>query len=129
MAEENKKPILCLDFDGVCHAYTSPWTDKETISDGAVPGLFEFLEEAQKHFDIQIFSSRSDDRKGRAAMANWFRQEIAKWRTAGGESTLIEITFPPEKPPAFVGLDDRVLTFTGIWPDVEALRVFRPWNK
>ena len=66
------KPILCLDFDGVCHMYTSPWTQPWEIADGPVPGLFPFLEEAMAHFQIAIFSSRSMYANGREAMQEWF---------------------------------------------------------
>ena len=37
--------------------------------------------------------------------------------------------FPETKPPAFVGIDDRVLTFEGEWPSMEQLLAFKPWNK
>lgn len=40
---------------------------------------------------------------------------------------LLDITFPLEKPPAFLTLDDRALTFTGTWPSIEELRAFKPW--
>jgi hypothetical protein len=40
-----------------------------------------------------------------------------------------QLEFPMHKPPALVTLDDRALTFTGIWPDLAELRAFRPWNK
>lgn len=50
---------------------------------------------------------------------SFYQQDIAKkW-----------LKFPTEKPPALVTLDDRALTFTGVWPDVQALRVFQPWQK
>ena len=37
-----------LDFDGVIHAYTSPWTNAETISDGPVPGALDQKPEASR---------------------------------------------------------------------------------
>ena len=40
-----------------------------------------------------------------------------------------EVKWPLFKPPAFVTLDDRALTFTGEWPAVAELRGFKPWNK
>lgn len=37
------KPILCLDFDGVCHSCTSGWQGVAQANDPPVPGLFDFL--------------------------------------------------------------------------------------
>ena len=39
------------------------------------------------------------------------------------------IRFPLEKPPAMVTIDDRAITFTGEWPDLDDLKAFKPWNK
>ena len=38
-------------------------------------------------------------------------------------------SWPVKKPPAFVSIDDRALTFTGEWPTIESLQQFKPWNK
>ena len=125
-----RKPILCLDFDGVCHAYTSGWQGADVIPDGAVPGLFEFLEDAARYFNIQVFSSRSNQPGGIEAMRSWFDAEYRQW--LGDEwkgDEILPITFPTEKPSAFVTLDDRAITFTGQWPEMELLRKFKPWNK
>ena len=66
------KPILCLDFDGVCHSYTSGWQGADNIPDPPVEGLFEFLIEAHQHFSIHIYSSRSHQEGGIIAMNKWF---------------------------------------------------------
>ena|SRR3990167_9263160 len=125
-----QKPIICLDFDGVCHSYTSGWKGATVIPDPAVPGLFEFLEAVAPHFDIQVFSTRSHEPGGPEAMLAWFYQERRKWRVQGGQgSEVISISFPKEKPPAFITLDDRAITFTGEWPSVDFLKSFKPWNK
>jgi hypothetical protein len=127
---EMSKPILCLDFDGVCHSYTSRWCGAAVIPDPAVPGLFDFLEEACKVFDIQVFSSRSHQPGGVEAMQSWFVEQRRLWRESGGQGfEVLSITFPTEKPPAMVSLDDRAITFTGNWPSVDALAAFKPWNK
>lgn len=122
------KPILCLDFDGVCHSYASGWQGATVIPDDAVPGLFEFLEHAAPHFDIQVFSSRSATPEGRDAIVMWFYKQRKKWRELGGQGKeVIEISFPDKKPAAFVTIDDRAIQFNGTWPDVEILKNFSPW--
>ena len=132
------KPILCLDFDGVCHSYTSGWQGADNIPDKPVDGLFEFLEGAREVFDIQIFSSRSGHHGGVGAMANWFGKYYTEYlfsikpelRETYSEFLCPEwLTFPYQKPAAFVSIDDRTITFTGIWPDIETLRNFKPWFK
>lgn len=126
------KPILCLDFDGVCHSYVSGWKGAAVIPDHAVPGLFEFLETAKEHFEIHVFSSRSHQKGGTEAMIAWFMAERKAWRARGGKppiDTPLEINFPKEKPAATVSLDDRCLLFAGTWPTLDTLVNFRPWNK
>ena len=87
-----------------------------------VPGCYEFIEEAVKHFEVNIFSSRSNQFGGIVAMQNFFYFNIE-------ESIVDQLVFPTVKPPAMIGLDDRVLLFTGKWPDMQTLINFKPWNK
>lgn len=131
------KPILCLDFDGVCHMYTSPWTQPWEIADGPVPGLFPFLEEAMAHFQIAIFSSRSMYANGREAMQEWFDKHAREHyharlgleREHQANALVGALDFPAHKPAAFVSLDDRTLLFQGQWPHIGVLRGFIPWNQ
>lgn len=117
------KPVLCLDFDGVLHSYTSGWTGADNVIDQAVPGSWEFLEEAAEHFTIHVFSSRSNQPGGIKAMKEWMSLEF------GGQWVAENIMFPTYKPPAMLTIDDRAITFTGEWPVVAELLTFRPWNK
>ena len=39
-----------------------------------------------------------------------------------------QIKFPLHKPPAMIGLDDRIIQFEGEWPDLEKLRNFKPYK-
>lgn len=150
------KPILCLDFDGVIHSYTSPWKSARLIPDAPVPGAFEFICTALKTYDVAILSSRSHHFGGRRAMKRWMMSHLIAlgetyetcpewWRdrissTAFADpwddevhwaaTRLIrEIRWPIFKPPAMVTIDDRALTFTGTWPDIAAINTFKPWNK
>lgn len=132
------KPILCLDFDGVCHSYTSGWKGADVIPDSPVPGLFEFLWAAKEHFDIQVYSSRSHQDGGINAMWRWFGKYNSEYMHANDPSLAERfgefecpdwIKFPEEKPAAMISIDDRAITFTGEWPDIEFLKAFKPWNK
>lgn len=122
-----RKPILCLDFDGVIHTYTSGWKGAHVIPDKIVPGALEFMKAASEHFHIYIFSSRSHQEGGILAMQLWLSAALID---AGmdGEKWTQQIQFPTEKPPAKVSIDDRAFQFTGNWPDINELVVFKPWN-
>lgn len=119
----NKLPILCLDFDGVLHSYTSKYTGPDEVNDPPTPGALEALIDYSNHFSINIFSSRSHQLGGRPAMLEWCRTHF------GYNFTMQHLEFPHNKPPALVSLDDRALTFTGTWPTAIDLKAFRPWNK
>ena len=126
------KPILCLDFDGVLHSYTSGWKGASIVPDPPVPGAIAFLREAVKHFDVQIFSSRSNQDGGGYAMRSWLGDNIIKEEPGiimQDPPWFAEIKWPTEKPAAMVTLDDRAITFTGEWPSMDTLLTFRPWNK
>lgn len=121
-----KLPILCVDFDGVIHSYTSGWQGAEVVSDEPVEGAFEFLARAAAHFDIQIYSSRTSQEGGLWAMARWFRRH--GW-PAGKDGVLEGLIFPRDKPAAFITIDDRCFLFEGVWPDAEQLTKFEPWHE
>ena len=115
------KPILCLDFDGVIHSYTSGWQGADKILDPPVEGAKEFLQDALQHFKVVIYSSRSVYADGPKAMREWM--------DSYGLDPFHEIEMPLHKPPAFVTIDDRAITFTGKWPSIGELVDFKPWNK
>jgi len=125
------KKIVCLDFDGVIHSYTSGWQGVTKIPDepvrGAVQWIFRFLMKYCKGknavAELHIFSSRSRSRHGRQAMRWWLNKHgLPKW-------CVRLIKFPVYKPAAMVTIDDRAIQFTGKFPDPEELLNFQPWNK
>lgn len=129
-----QKPILCLDFDGVIHSYTSGWHGDTVISDPVTVGFFEWLDEAAQHFKIVVYSSRSKNPKACDAMALWMAKQRLMWRENGGTSSIkdgspVDIEFAHEKPAAFLTIDDRAIQFDGTWPNVADLLSFKPWNK
>ena len=132
------KPILCLDFDGVINSYTSGWQGADQIPDKPVDGAFEFLERAAIHFDIHIFSSRSNQPGGILAMREWFAKYWTEYvfhkapelQTKFSELFCPDwISFPTKKPAAFLTIDDRAITFNGVWFNPRDLLNFKPWYK
>ena len=125
------KPILCLDFDGVIHSYSSGWKGAEIVPDPPVPGAIAFMREAVKHFRVAIYSTRSNQPGGLTAMREWLGYHTLDQRESDDEDLawIGAIEWPTEKPPALVTIDDRAITFTGTWPEIETLKTFKPWNK
>jgi hypothetical protein len=135
-----RKPILCLDWDGVIHSYSSGWKGADVIPDPPVPGALAFIEGAIEHFTVAIFSSRSNQPGGIHAMREYLRdaamEYIAKTHGLGGvdrrevvDDLMNALSWPTEKPPALVTIDDRAVQFTGTWPSYRELLDFQPWNK
>jgi len=123
------KPILCLDFDGVLHLYSSGWKGAACIQDPPVRGAMAFLVAAVDKFQVAIFSSRSSDEFGIRAMWDWLRKHLTDHlkNELSAENILRQIDFPKSKPAAFVTLDDRAVTFSGVFPPVEDLLKFKTW--
>ena len=125
-----RKPILCVDFDGVIHSYESGWKGADVIPDAPIPGAFKFLASAVNFFRVMIYSSRSSQPGGIDAMKDWFcvQTEIG---FHDKPAWIDQIEFPTQKPVAFLTIDDRAICFNGDWSslDPEMLLQFKPWNK
>lgn len=135
MAEATFRPILCIDFDGVVHSYERGWQNGDIYGE-VVPGFFEWATQAAPLFRLVIYSSRSQMADGRAQMWAWLKHQWGKWAAerelSDDHIRCGEFEFAAEKPPAFVTIDDRAVTFRGDWSAPElapaALRAFKPWN-
>lgn len=114
--------ILCVDFDGVIHSYTSGWQGADKVSDPPVQNAFATLEMyLDNQFKVCIYSSRSRQENGIEAMKKWFIQH--------GFKRISELEFPTQKPAAWMTIDDRAFCFCGTFPTVDELNSFKPWNK
>lgn len=113
------KRTICLDFDGVIHGYQSGWKGAHIIPDMPVTGTKEAIEKLRETWKVVVYSSRSGQEGGKAAMAEWI--------TKHG----IEVDeLADHKPPAFIYVDDRGVTFNGNWQDcIEAINSFTHWQK
>jgi hypothetical protein len=130
--QRTNKPILCVDWDGVVHSYTSGWKGAAIIPDPPVPGALEWLHRASRLFTLVVYSSRSKDPEALTAMRMWLqfhaRSELPR---EAAEALLDAVTFASEKPSAFLTIDDRAICFDGDWSklDPETLLRFKPWNQ
>ncbi len=133
-------PIICVDFDGVIHSYSSGWKGIDVIPDPPVPGAIKWLEEHLPTPDaiyafghiahegkpiVQIYSSRSKSWRGRRAMKRWLIQH-------GLPKEYITdriLKFPKKKPAAYLTIDDRAICFDGNFPTADEMLAFKPWNK
>lgn len=131
-------PIICVDFDGVIHSYTSGWEGVHIITDDPVDGAIEWLEDhlpvpdslcamAPQHDGpiVQIYSSRSKSWRGRRAMKKW----LLKHGMHPGYINEGILKFPTKKPAAYLTIDDRAICFDGKFPSSEEMVSFKPWNK
>lgn len=114
---------ISVDFDGVIHSYTSPWTTADEVRDPPVPGAMEWLVQASQRFIVCISSARSSQPGGIEAMKTWLAHHELP------PSVLEKIQFPTEKPKAVLYIDDRAFRFEGDFPTMAEIDEFRPWNR
>lgn len=133
------KPILCVDFDGVIHSYASGWKGADVIPDPPVAGAIRWLWKAAEFWDVQIYSSRTSQPGGIQAMRLWLlKHAVAEFDQPGvfeehppSYDFMSAISFPEQKPAAFLTIDDRALCFEGDWREINPAELlqFKPWNK
>lgn len=113
------KPILVLDFDGVLHSYASGWKGADVIPDPPVPKAQKFCEDAIDHFTLWVVSSRCSQPGGAVAIENW----LTEHKFPRG----MYVSIDGKKPAAFATLDDRAITFNGVFPSIQELLAFKSW--
>lgn len=118
------KPIICIDFDGVLHSYSSGWQGPDVANDPPVKGAIEWLRGliVGGQCDPQIYSSRSRQDGGIICMKNWLIKHGLEIEHADA------LQFPTQKPAAFLTIDDRAFCFKGEFPETDDILNFQPWN-
>lgn len=107
-------PTICVDFDGVIHAYTKGWHDG-TIYDNPLPGALDGLRQLMQHAAIVIHTARNPEQ-----VADWLFENAdfnITWEPPGeatcefwNDQTRLLVT--NRKLPALAYLDDRAVRFT-----------------
>jgi len=122
----SRPPTLIVDFDGVIHAYTSPWTEATDINDGPVDGAIDWLKAMiAQNVHIVLFTARLAE--GRYPIY----RRIQEWLLRHGieESELARMTFHTGKPHGTLYIDDRAYRFRGRFPSIEEVHGHEQWNK
>lgn len=137
---------ICMDFDGVLHAYTSGWHGASVIPDPPVPGALATLYRYLREFSVAIHSARSAQPGGIIAMKKWLdshdqthrdkalKYEIsvsrAQYQSIEAGRLVDRIAFPLHKPAAKIYYDDRGVRFNGKFLNSRALqKLMSPWNQ
>jgi len=117
--EKMKKENLCVDFDGVIHKYVSKWVSEYVILDSPVDGALEFINEAVKHFNVYIHSTRCGYPDGCEVIYNWLKKY---------GFPVDKLQYTHSKIPAIMYIDDRGYQFNGIFPSIDFIKNFKTWN-
>jgi len=127
--------IVCIDFDGVIHSYSSGWKGANIISDSPVKGAIQWLINLLENDDLKpvIYSARSCQVGGIDAMKDWLLQYglppkyicFNKLDAETKDGKLLG--FPVTKPPAFLTIDDRAIVFEGVFPSTTEIIKFKSW--
>lgn len=105
MGNENYKPRICFDFDGVIHSYKGEWKGAGLATGHPVEGIVELIKRLHDNgYEIVVCSTRSKTIEGDACVINYLYD-------IGLGSYVDKIT--SEKPSALVYVDDRGVCFDG----------------
>lgn len=152
------RETITLDFDGVIHAYITPWVSADVIPDDAIDGAIDWMFTAMSEYDLAILSARSTQDGGIPAMRAWLKKELIDWLTDTGsisatlekyelagfhpETTQLDyemsvwadgiinrIQWPTSKIPSCLYIDDNGYRFEGRWPRLSEIAKMDSWVK
>ena len=141
-----KRQTIAVDFDGVIHSYTTPWTKAHEIHDPPVDGAIEWmwdtlnglrqpspsggLADPSGGWDVVIVSTRARTWRGRLAMRSWLRSHAGNlWHEVMGARGIESVRVTATKVQALVYIDDRAVRFEGRFVPAAEWASQRPWNR
>jgi len=98
------KKNICIDFDGVIHAYREGWKGETEIYDDPTAGCIPAIYELREIYRVVILSSRAKTKEGKDAIEQWLKKHSIPYD---------EVT--NNKVPADIYVDDRGMQFKGNW--------------
>jgi len=121
-----KKYKVVVDFDGVIHAYTSPWTHSGEVLDGPTPGAIPWLKEMLAHEDTEVILNTArlagGSKNAQVAVYNWLLN------VGMTPEEVDRIQFAVGKPHGTLYIDDRGYRFRGRFPTLEDFDAHKQWN-
>jgi hypothetical protein len=121
-------PTIAIDFDGVIHNYKT-WKGASVIDQPPVDGALDFIRSMiDNNYKVVVYTARmnpkdKDYSKVVPSIENWLSNHGLE------EHYLARIEFSITKPPAILYIDDRGFFFQGIFPSLDYIKNFTPWNK
>ncbi len=135
MANKERRLTLLVDVDGTLNSYTSKYQkDNPNHLDPPVDGAIQALRRYIEVFDVYLFSTRFlEDRHRPAQNTSTLEEavaEVKKWLFFWGMPLLEidQLKFTAQKVPCFMIIDDRGYHFQGVFPSVEEIKRFKPWD-
>lgn len=104
------RPPICVDFDGVLHAYRKGFADGR-IYDLPIPGSRQAMAALRKKYYVQVCSSRTRTRAGKIAVEKYLRKNKIPFD---------KVTM--YKPPAKFYIDDNAVVFKSWKQTLRALK-------
>jgi len=118
-----RRPTICLDFDGVVHHYRNGWSGVDVIDDGPTPGAKQAVDVlVDLGYDVKVYSARCSEPEGVEAIRDFLDEHE------------INAEVVASKPPSVLYVDDRGHRFEGSWEDVIEAAArgpegLEPWNR
>jgi hypothetical protein len=118
------RPTICVDFDGVLYARTTPYEAARKTPNNPVKGAIKWLNQMAEQFDIVVFSCRAQRTYGKEAIVDWMIRH-------GVETDYLEAGFIKvqcDKVQAVLYIDDHGWRFDGHFPTAEQIKSLRTWD-
>lgn len=124
--EEPDGKVICIDFDGVLHDYTS-WNN------GELNGPVQYASEASKCLADDGYLIIIHTTRGAEEVEGFLESHCIFWHLVNENPFSSQMPDPPRnlgKPRADIYIDDRAIRFDGRWSNtLDEINRFSPWWK